>query len=1304
MSHDSNDTVRQLTDMRHSLHQAMIKDRYRLNRRIQNILSTLKQGSKEQVSPQRLKNLFMDFQQSSELYQKRKSGLPRPELNNQLPVIEFKDKIIETIENNQVVVLAGETGSGKTTQLPQICLEMGRGIGGFIGHTQPRRIAARSVAQRIAEELKTELGNYVGYKVRFTGNVRAESYIKLMTDGILLAEMQGDHFLNQYDTLIIDEAHERNLNIDFLLGYLKTLLPKRRDLKIIITSATIDTERFSRHFDDAPIIEVSGRTYPVEVRYRPLGETEELSDQGNKIQNAILAAVHELDKGGRGDVLVFLSGERDIRDLNNFLKKQLDHRNNDILPLFARLSSKDQNRVFKTGHKRRIILSTNVAETSLTVPGIKYVIDTGKARINRYNYKTKGQRLPIENISQSNADQRKGRCGRVSEGVCIRLYSQEDFESRPVFADPEIKRVNLASVILRMKVLKLGHIEEFPFLDPPDNRYIKDGYKLLNELSALDHHHKLTRVGRQLARMPIDPKVARMLIEASDQNALQELLIIASALSIQDPRERPHESTEAADKKHELFQDEQSDFLFYINLWKAFHEQARHLSNNQLRKWCRTHYLSYQRMREWLDVRSQLEDIARDIGAKLNQHAADYTQIHCSLSSGLLGNIGLRQEKLDYTGAREIAFSLFPGSSLTKKPPKWIIAAELLETQKLYALNAAKILPEWLEDLASHITKHHYSEPHWDEKSGHVSAFEKITLYGLPIITKKKINYEKISTIESREIFIRSALVDCGMQCKAHFYRHNIELVEQIKAEEDRQRKRGILISDDAIYALYDEKVPDNICNTKSFNKWIASQEKKDKQYLCFKKQQLIDDKVSADEELLRPHHLKLNNITLDLEYTFDIGAHHDGVTALIPHVLINQVQECAFDWLVPGFLQEKIVALIKALPKKYRRSFVPAPEFAKASAEAMEPYRTSLIDSLGQQLQKMTGVKVPNDVWAQVVIPDYLQMNFKIVDDQGNVLSSGRDLKQLKQQLQESKTVVTTSEMTESNAIKQWEFEEIPSQKTVDVRGFKLQVYPALVDKGDYVCLQNIEQHDEALAAHKLGVCRLYQLQEKSKIKYIEKNLPHIQRICLNFSSVLECKEITRDLLQSIIVDALLSDGDEIRTKSEFEKRSAQANTRLMVVANEFCAILLEVSRLYKEIKQALSGSTPISWLQSIQDIQSQLDHLIYPGFIQQTEKQWLLQLPKYLNGIEKRIKKLEQTPQKDQQRMAQLAPYWNQYAAWRENGLLISAHSNKLNQYHWMLQEMRISLFCQELGTCIKISFPRLDEIVSEIKDSLK
>ncbi len=1037
--------------------------------------------------------------------------------------------------------------------------------------------------------------------------------------------------------------------------------------------------------------------------FRPLDDTEELDDQGNRVQNAILSAIHELDQQGRGDILVFLSGERDIRDVSYFIQKKLDHQRNEILPLYARLSTKDQYRVFSKGDKRRIILSTNVAETSLTVPGIRYVIDTGKARINRYNYKTKVQRLPIENISQSNADQRKGRCGRVAEGICIRLYSQEDFDSRPKFTDPEIKRVNLASVILRMKVLKLGHIEEFPFLDPPDTRYIKDGYKLLNELSALDHHHKLTKIGRQLARMPIDPKIGRMLIEASSQNALQEVLVIASALSIQDPRERPHEFTDAADQKHELFHDEHSDFLFYLNLWNAFHQQARQLSNNQLRKWCRQHFLSYQRMREWLDVRSQLEEIAIDTGGKFNHQVADYTQIHSALCSGLLGNIGMRKEKQEYTGARDIVFTLFPGSSLTRKPPKWIIAAELIETSKLYALNAARINPEWLEILALHITKHHYSEPHWDEKSGHVSAYERISLYGLPIITKKKINYEKISVIESREIFIRSALVDRRMECNAHFFTFNYKLVEQIRAEEDRLRIRGILISEDKMYDLYDQKIPENICNAKVFNKWIKNKEQQDAKYLCFSKNQLIDDNAVETDDLSRPNQLIIGNFIFDLEYTFDIGAQHDGVTVKIPSVLVNQVPEYVFDWLVPGLLQEKITAIIKALPKKFRRSFVPAPEYARVCAEAMEPYKSPLIDALASQLQKITGVQVGKDVWNKVSIPEYLQMNFEIINNQEQVLASGRDFGELKKQLQMTDAAVSTSELVESDSIKQWDFDEIPLQKTIDVSGFDLKVYPALVDQGDSVCLRNFEQEEQANSAHRHGVARLYQLQEKSKLKYTEKHLAHINKICLNFTDVINCEELKKDILNNIVTEALFWDGQDIRSKNDFNQKSSQANARLQGVSNDLCNLLYDVSESYKKSKKLLSGCKNVSWIYAIQDMQSQLNQLIYPGFVQHTKKQWMLQLPKYLEGIQLRIKKLEQAPLKDQERVRQLAPYWDQYMDWVSQAKEISQQNNSLREYHWMLQEMRISLFCQELGTSIKISFKRLDETVRELRESL-
>jgi len=1301
-------TIRQLLEIRETLARVMISDRHAFNASAQQMISMLKRNHSKRFNPRRLDKLLRDYQHSCELYQNRLAGLPRPALNADLPVIQYKDEIIQAISDNQVVIIAGETGSGKTTQLPQICLSMDRGIGGFIGHTQPRRIAARSVAQRIAEELNSELGKLVGYKVRFTGEVRQETYIKLMTDGILLAEMQRDHFLNHYDTLIIDEAHERNLNIDFILGYLKTLLPKRRDLKLIVTSATIDTKRFADHFDSAPIIEVSGRTYPVEIRYRPMEEAEELDDQGNKIQNAILGALQELDKKARGDTLVFLSGERDIRDISQYLKKQLDHNSNEILPLYARLGAKDQNRVFQSSKKRRIILSTNVAETSLTVPGIKYVIDTGRARINRYNYKTKVQRLPIEKISQANADQRKGRCGRVSEGICIRLFSEEDFQSRPLFADPEIKRVNLASVILRMKVLKLGQVEEFPFLEPPDQRYIKDGYKLLNELMAIDHHHKLTDIGYQLARMPVDPKIGRMLIEASRQGSLREVLVIASALSVQDPRERPHEFSEAADKKHEAFQDESSDFLFYLNLWRNFHEQSTQLSNNQLRKWCRENFLSYQRMREWLDVHGQLSEIASEVGGNINQQAADYANIHCALCAGLLGNIGLRKEKQDYIGARDITVSLFPGSVLTHKPPKWIVAAELIETQKLYAHTAAKIYPEWLESLAPHITKHHYSEPHWDESTGYVSALEKITLYGLPIVVEKRINYEKISLIESRELFIRAALVDQKLKSNAYFYRHNNSLIGDIKAEEEKHRVRGILVSEKALFDLYDEKVPGDICNVKAFNQWISKVEKEDKKYLCFTRQQLISEQADALQQSQRPDHLELDGIRLALEYTFDIGAQHDGVSVLIPHLLINQVPDFAFDWLVPGFLQEKIVAIIKALPKKYRRSFVPAPEYARACAEAMEPYKAPLIDSLALQLKKMTGVIVPPETWHQVVLPEYLMMYFKIVNEQGQTLASGRDLAVLKNSIVIDKAESAAADLVERSGMTAWDLEELPERKVIDVRGFKLTVFPALVDEGESVALKNFEDYEKAVEAHRRGVAKLYQIQEIAKIKYVGKNLQNINEVCANFASRIKCESIKQGLLQKIVTESLFQEGvdafKDIRSQEQFIQNARNTNARITTTANEICSTLLEISRSYKEMKQLLARKNNLGWLVSIQDMQSQLDQLVYPGFIERTEMQWFIQIPKYLKGISIRINKLEQSPQKDQQRQAQLAPFWEQYIEWSQNTRIARLHNKALSQYHWMLQEMRISLFCQELGTTITVSLPRLTEVVNEFKNSLK
>ncbi|MGD8641886.1 MAG: ATP-dependent RNA helicase HrpA [Gammaproteobacteria bacterium] len=1264
------------------------------------MLAALHRGNMA-VKPERYDALLKDFQRSCEQYKQRSSNLPQPALDASLPIIEARDEIIAAIADHQVTVIAGETGSGKTTQIPQLCLSMGRGVGGFIGHTQPRRIAAKSIAARIADELQMALGQQVAYKVRFAGNVKSDTYVKIMTDGILLAEMQSDRFLNQYDTIIIDEAHERNLNIDFLLGYLKNLLPKRPDLKLIITSATIDTERFARHFDNAPVIEVSGRTYPVEVRYRPIDDSTRSEEDGNDIQQAVLAGIRELDQShGRGDVLVFFSGERDIKDTAYYLKKRLDPNVDEILTLFARLSAKEQNRVFEQGKKRRIILSTNIAETSLTVPGIKYVIDTGLARINRYNYRTKVQRLPIEKISQANADQRKGRCGRVEEGICVRLYSEEDYEARPPFADPEIKRVNLASVILRMKALKLGHIADFPFIDPPDQRYIKDGYRLLNELTAIDHHHKLTRIGQQLSRMPVDPKIGRMLVEAGRRNTLSEVLIITSALSIQDPRERPPESSDAADEKHALFQDPRSDFLFYLNLWQTFQQQSRQLSQNQLRKWCRSHYLAYQRMREWQDIYSQLKDIAKEQKARLNQEPASYQEIHQALCTGLLGNIGWKKEKQEYVGARNMAFYLYPGSGLTRQPPKWIIAGELIETHRLYAHIVAKIEPEWLAELGRHLTKHHYSEPHWQQKTGHVSAYEKITLYGLVLIGEQKINYENIAPIESRDIFIRSALVEQALDTDAWFYRYNAAVIEDVRAEEDRQRKRGILIDDDYLFSFYDERIPADICNRTSFNRWIKRKEAEDKTFLCLDREEIFAKPSDADSERLRPGHLTLNDIKMALEYTFDIDSRHDGVCAIIPRVLINQVPEYAFDWLVPGFLEEKITALIKGLPKKYRRNFVPAPEYAKACVEALTPYEEPLVDALGRQLEKMTGVAVPGDLWTQVVLPDYLQMSFKIVDEEGNELSSGHDLSELKQQIKSNPFPGHKNKLIEQENLTQWNCGDLPEHKQIEINGHQLNVYPAFVDRGTTVALQNFEQPDEALKAHKLGVMRLYRLLNHKKIKYVKQHVPSLEQIFINFHHKIDKETLTEDLLQCVIERAFIQPNPNIRTQQAFVASSERANQTILDITNEYGAILLEISNAYKAITRKISAVSNFAIIESVNDINSQLDHLIYPGFIADAGEQWFRHIPRYLKGIQSRLEKLERDPQKDRQRRQQFLPYWQQYLQFAQDPPISENERNQINQYHWMLEEMRISLFSQELGTHLNVSFNKLDEALRTLQ----
>jgi ATP-dependent helicase HrpA len=932
-THRDNAKPKPIVNSAQSLYRAiddcMNKDKFRLHKRISGAKRIKNDKAKQAVFDE----IVVDIARSMAQVQAREQHNAHIEYPEILPVSQKREDIAKAIAENQVVIVAGETGSGKTTQLPKICAELGRGKKGVIGHTQPRRLAARSVANRIAEEMQTKLGDYVGYKVRFNDQVSDDTQIKLMTDGILLAEIQHDRYLNQYDTIIIDEAHERSLNIDFLLGYLRELLPKRKDLKVIITSATIDPERFSKHFNDAPIIEVSGRTYPVETRYRPLNS----EDEKDKDQiDGIIDAVDELSLEGEGDVLIFLNGEREIRDTADALNK-LKLRDTEVVPLYARLSSAEQNRIFQSHSGRRLVLSTNVAETSLTVPGIKYVIDPGTARISRYSYRTKVQRLPIEEISQASANQRKGRCGRVQEGICIRLYAEEDFESRPEFTDPEILRTNLASVILQMTALGLGEIEAFPFVEAPDKRNIQDGVRLLEELGAIatskqGEKKKLTKMGRQLSRLPIDPRLARMVIEASKQGCLNELMIIASALSIQDPRERPSDKQQSADDKHRRFHDKESDFLTYLNLWEYIQKKQKELSGNQFRKHCKQEYLNYLRIREWQDVYFQINQSMKEMDMKLTDSAGDYLKIHTSILSGLLSHIGLKdQEKNEYQGARNAKFSIFPASGLFKKQPKWIMSAELVETSKLWGRVIAKIQPEWIEPLAGHLIKRSFSEPHWSKKQAAVMAHEKVTLYGIPIVPKRLVNYGSIDPTISREIFIRSALVEGEWETRHSFFKNNRKLLAEVEELEHKSRRRDILIDDDELFDFYDQRVDTQVVSGKHFDSWWKKELKANPNQLDFEKEMLFKGDASHVTELDYPNFWHQNGLKLKLSYQFEPGENSDGVTVHIPLPILNQVKMDGFDWQIPGLRKELVISLIKALPKGLRRNFGPARHYADA-------------------------------------------------------------------------------------------------------------------------------------------------------------------------------------------------------------------------------------------------------------------------------------------------------------------------------------------------------------------------------------
>jgi len=1251
------------------------------------------------------------FEASYKQAELRKNGAPTPRFANDLPITERRDEIAKLINAHQVIVLCGETGSGKSTQLPQICLSLGRGIYGRIAHTQPRRLAARALASRVSSELGTEMGGAVGYKVRFQDRVKPETQVKLLTDGMLLAEIQKDRYLNEYDTIIIDEAHERSLNIDFILGYLRELLPKRPELKLIVTSATIDPERFSKHFWDAPIINVSGRTYPVDVLYRP-PEEEGGGERDQPMQQAIIDAVDELSRIDRGDILVFLSGEREIRETAEVLSKsklQLT----EILPLYARLGSKEQRQIFNPGGHRRIILATNVAETSLTVPGIRYVIDAGFARISRYSHRSKIQRLPVERISQASADQRKGRCGRVAAGICIRLYSQDDFTARPEFTESEILRTNLASVILQMKILGFGEIGDFPFVDSPDNRLVKDGYRVLEEIGAVDRDRKVTSIGRKLVKLPVDPRVGRMLLTAAHTHCMTELLVIAAALGVQDPRERPLEKQQAADEAHREFRHDESDFMAFINLWNYLEEQRKHLSKRKFQTLCRRQFLSWNRVQEWHDIHHQLRGQLHEMGYKDNPAEADYETIHKAILSGLLSNIGFKSgvKGHEYLGARNSRFSVFPGSGLFRNQPKWLIAAEVVETSKLYARTVAQVKPEWIESVSGHLVKHSHSEPHWEKKRGQVAAFEKVTLFGLHLIPRRRINYGAIDPIVSREIFIHSALVDRDFHTRAPFWRHNVELIRDVEAMEQKSRRRDILVNDLTIYDYYAQRIPEGIYSTPAFERWLKKVSKQKPKLLHMRLEDLIAAEDTTDLATLFPDRLSLDGIQLPLQYHFDPGQNVDGITLKIPQSVVNQVSEAQCQWMVPGVLRDRVIGLLKSLPKSIRRSFVPVPDYADAFINAQPSTNRPLKQVLAAFLKQKTGLHIPEDAWHEEQLSDHLRMRFEVLDAEGKSLETSRDLQQLKQRHGggEEYSYHTFSDVgIEKEGIKDWDFGPLPEIVEMEQGGIQLKGYPALIDRNDSVAIQVLDAQENAQKAHRLGLRRLFMLKLPKEIRYLRRNMPGLEKMRLRYTRAPEIKgrkteqgkfSLEDELIALVIDRTFINDLPAVNSDAAFIERISQQKGTLVNTANEVLKLAETILDQYQPLRKKLYSATQINWIHSLADMKLQLEGLVYRGFIGEVSFQHLEDYPRYLGALAARLDKLSHALARDQANLRQMDSLYQQWRQRFDVMLKEGREDERLEEIRWVFEELRVSLHAQEFKTAFPISIKRVERRWKEL-----
>lgn len=1208
--------------------------------------------------------------------------------------------------------MAGETGSGKTTQIPKICLELGRGVRGMIGHTQPRRIAARTVAERVAEELDTPLGEAVGWKVRFTDQVNPDAtFIKLMTDGILLAEIQTDRELRAYDTIIIDEAHERSLNIDFLLGYLAQLLPRRPDLKVVITSATIDPERFSRHFGDAPIIEVSGRTYPVEVRYRPL--LEEDSDDADRDQiTAITDAVEELMAEGPGDILVFLSGEREIRDTADALTRK-QYRFTEILPLYARLSHAEQHRVFQPHTGRRIVLATNVAETSLTVPGIKYVIDPGFARISRYSHRTKVQRLPIEPVSQASANQRKGRCGRTSDGICIRLYSEDDFVARPEFTDAEILRTNLASVILQMTAAGLGDIEKFPFIDPPDHRNIRDGVQLLQELGALDPTQKdprkrLTDTGRKLAQLPVDPRLARMVLEADKNGCVREVMVIAAALSIQDPRERPADKQTQADQQHARFKDETSDFLAYLNLWRYIREQQKERGSSSFRRMCKQEYLNFLRIREWQDIYTQLRTVAKQMGIHVNEDDAPADRIHVSLLAGLLSHIGMKDvkdgAKNEYLGARNAKFAIFPGSALFKKPPRFVMSAELVETSRLWARVNAKIEPEWVEPLAGHLLKRTYSEPHWEKDQAAVMAYEKVTLYGVPIVAQRKVNYGRIDPEASRELFIRNALVEGDWRTHHKFFADNRRLLSEVEELEHRARRRDIVVDDETLFDFYDQRVPEHVVSGAHFDSWWKRKRHEQPDFLDFEREMLINEKAGAVTKDDYPDSWRQGRLKFRVTYQFEPGADADGVTVHIPLQVLNQVTDEGFDWQIPGLREELVTELIRSLPKPIRRNYVPAPNYAKAFLDKAVPLQEPLTTTMARELKRMVGVPFePEDFdWSKV--PDHLKITFRIVDERRRKLAEDKDLEALKLKLKPkarkalSQAAAATAERQggeslERTGLTDWTIGTLTQVFETRRAGQPVKAFPALVDDGDTVSVRLFDTEAEQAEAMWKGTRRLILRNiPVNPAKFASEKLTNQQKLALSANPHGSIQALFDDCAMAA-ADKLIGDfGGPAWDEESYRKLFDRVRTEIVDTTVRTVAQVQQVLAAWQACERRLKAVRSPALLPNLADVRAQLDALVKPGFVTESGIRRLPDLMRYLVAADRRLQQMPTNVQRDTTRMEKVREMQDEYAWLLEQLPQGRPVPSSVRDIRWMIEELRVSYFAHALGTAYPVSDKRI------------